>query len=127
MGLIKKTVTGIAEDLKLVKNAKNWPLDPKDSGTKRAKFQGSNDTRAAGPVNNERGKYGMKPSPGYIDQAPVEADISLSKKIASDALVKGTGPTATTAKAKYKADNNAPLTKGMGGTVYGPMAKWGND
>ena len=69
----------------------------------------------------------MKVAPGYVDQGPVEMQISESKAIASESLVKGTGPTATTIKKKYTAENNAPIEKGMGGPVYGPMvSKWGD-
>ena len=126
MGMISKTVTGDAEALKLVKNSKNAPLDPK-GGTKYATYKGSAAPRAAGPVNNQRGKWGVKVAPGYVDQGPVESAIGESKKIASEHLVKGTGPTATTVKAKYTADNDAPIEKGMGGPVYGPLvSKWGD-
>ena len=127
MGMITKTVTGDAEDLKLVSNSKNAPLDPK-GGTLYATYKGSAPPRPAGPANNVRGRSWMPTvAPGYVDQGPVESAIGKSKKIASEFLVKGTGPTATTVKAKYTADNDQPIEKGMGGPVYGPLvSKWGD-
>jgi len=126
MGMITKTVTGDAEALKLVKNSKQAPLDPK-GGTKYATYRGSAAPRPAGAVNNQRGKYGVKVTPGWVDQAPVEQDISLANKVASEHLVAGTGPKAGKIKKVFVADNAQPIDKGMGGVVYGPKTnKFGN-
>ena len=127
MGMITKTVTGDADALKYVDNAKNAPLDAK-GGTKFASFTGAAAPRAgAGAPNNAKNKYGMVTSPGYVDQAPVEMDVSGARTQPADSLVPGTGPTATTIKKKYNADNNASIEKGMGGTVCGPLtSKFGD-
>jgi len=126
MGMITKTVTGDAEALKLVKNSKQAPLDPK-GGTLYATYRGSTAPRPAGAVNNQRGKYGVKVTPGWVDQAPVEQDISLANKVASEHLVAGTGPKAGKIKKVFVADNAQHIDKRMGGVVYGPKTdRFGN-
>jgi hypothetical protein len=72
MALIKREVSGSAEDLKLVSDGRNAPTTP-GGGTKRRPFTGSNDTRAAGnPAPNKR----LREARGYIDQGAVNRDIS---------------------------------------------------
>lgn len=67
MGMIKKEVSGISEELKLVKNGKDYPKAAK-GGTQRPSFTGSSDTRAAGAVNSNQV---LKGASGYIDQGAV--------------------------------------------------------
>lgn len=77
MGMIRKTVNMVAEDLKLVKNGKQAPKAP-TGGTMREKFTGSNDTRPAGDVGPNQV---LPSSPGYIDQgATYIGDTSFSRK-----------------------------------------------
>ena len=77
MGMIRKTVTMVAEDLKLVKNGKQYPKSA-TGGTMRDKFTGSNDTRPAGDVGPNQV---LASSPGYIDQGAVSiGDTSFSRK-----------------------------------------------
>lgn len=76
MGMIKKTVTGVTEDLKLVKNGKQAPKTA-TGGTSRPKFTGSNDTRPAGDAGPN---VVLKTSPGYIDQgAEYMGDTSFGR------------------------------------------------
>ena len=65
MGIIKKTVTGITEDLKLVKNGKQYPKTAV-GGTTRPSFTGTKDTRSAGDAGPN---VVLQTTPGYIDQA----------------------------------------------------------
>ncbi len=76
MALIKKEVTGVAENLKLVKNGKTAPTTPA-GGTHRPKFTGSSDNRTSGDVNSNKI---LKDAPGYIDQgATYIGDTSHSR------------------------------------------------
>lgn len=76
MGMINKTVTGVTEDLKLVKNAKQFPKTA-TGGTSRPKFTGSNDTRPAGDAGPN---VVLAAAPGYIDQGAVYiGDTSFSR------------------------------------------------
>jgi hypothetical protein len=102
--MIKKTVTGKTEDLKLVKNGKSAPTTP-TGGTGRSSFKGSNDKRAAGKAS---GNKTLAAANGYIDAGPVSiGDTSFNNQW----VVKGkTGSTAgkvSTAKES--------VTSGMGG------------
>ena len=77
MGMIRKTVTTVAEDLKLVKNGKQYPKTA-TGGTMRQKFTGSNDIRPAGDVGPNQV---LTSAPGYIDQgAEYIGDTSFSRK-----------------------------------------------
>ena len=77
MGMIRKTVTGVAEDLKLVKNGKQYPKTA-TGGTVRQKFTGSNDTRPAGDAGPNQV---LASAPGYIDQgAEYIGDTSFSRQ-----------------------------------------------
>ena len=72
MAMISKTVTGSAEDMKYVKNAKNYPKSAM-GGTTRTSFTGSSDTRAAGaPGPNNM----LKDAEGYVNQGPEMMDIT---------------------------------------------------
>ena len=76
MGMIRKTVTGSAEDMKLVKNAKQFPKTAV-GGTSRPKFTGSSDNRAAGDAGPN---VVLQTAPGYIDQgAEYIGDTSFSR------------------------------------------------
>lgn len=107
MGMIRKTVTGNTNKMKLVQNGKNAPVTAK-GGTKRTKFTGSNDTRPAGPASSNRV---LKSSPGYIDQGPVTSgDTSWARKFNKPGKRGSTAGAARTAKEK--------VTGGMGGTFW---------
>lgn len=77
MGLIKKTVTGNTNDLKLVQNGKNVPKAA-GGGTERPSFTGSNDKRSAGSPNRN---VVLQEGEGYINQGSVTmGDVSFSRK-----------------------------------------------
>ena len=72
MAMISKTVTGSAEDMKYVKNAKNYPKSAM-GGTERTSFTGSNDTRAAGaPGPNNM----LQDAEGYVNQGPEMMNVT---------------------------------------------------
>lgn len=107
MGMIKKTVTGISEDLKLVKNGKQYPKVA-TGGTARQKFTGSNDTRAAG---NAGPNTVLKTAPGYIDQgAEYIGDTSHSRS-----WTKAGNRGSLAGQAKVTSEN---VTGGMGGKFW---------
>jgi hypothetical protein len=110
MAMIKKEVTGISEDLKLVKNAKTAPITPK-GGTQRTSFEGSKDPRKSGAVNSNRV---LKSADGYINQADVMmGDVSHSRSF----TIPGSRGGATGAVSPAKED----VTRGMGGRVIKDM------
>ena len=107
--MIKKTVTGNTESLKLVKNGKSAPTTPM-GGTGRPSFKGSNDTRAAGKAS---GNKTLAPAKGYIESAPVSVgDSSFNNQW----VVKGkTGSLAgkvTTAKESVNSGMGGKFKKG---------------
>lgn len=107
MGMIKKTVTGVADDLKLVKNGKQYPKAA-SGGTERGSFKGSNDTRAAGDV---RANKLLKDAPGYIDQGPVTmGDTDYGKQFTNKGDRKGIKGNVTVA--------SEDVTQGMGGKFW---------
>jgi len=76
MGMIRKTVTGSAEEMKLVKNGKQFPKTA-SGGTSRPKFTGSSDNRPAGDAGPN---VVLTTAPGYIDQgAEYIGDTSHSR------------------------------------------------
>lgn len=106
MAMIKKEVTGISEDLKLVKNGKTAPTRPM-GGTQRPTFEGSRDTRTAGAVNANRV---LKSADGYINQGDVMmGDISHSRSFTKAGARGGARGAVTTASEN--------VTGGMGGRV----------
>jgi hypothetical protein len=110
MAMIKKEVTGITEDLKLVKNAKAAPVSPK-GGTQRSSFEGSKDPRKSGGVNQNRV---LKGADGYVNQGDVKmGDISHSRSFTKV----GDRGGASGAVAVAKED----VTRGMGGRVIKDM------
>lgn len=107
MGMIKKTVTGVSEDLKLVKNGKQYPKVA-TGGTARQKFTGSNDTRAAG---NAGPNAVLKTAPGYIDQgAEYIGDTSHSRS-----WTKAGNRGSLAGQAKVTSES---VTGGMGGKFW---------
>jgi hypothetical protein len=104
MGMIRKEVSGSAEALKYVKNAKNASKTAMGA-TSRPSFTGSRDTRSAGAVGPNQV---LKSAPGYVDQADVMmGDTSHSRSFNT---VGDRGPitgSATTA--------SEDITRGMGG------------
>ena len=107
MGMIRKTVTGVSEDLKLVKNGKQYPKVA-TGGTARQKFTGSNDTRAAGDAGPNQV---LKGAPGYIDQgAEYIGDTSHSRS-----FTKPGNRGSLAGQAKVTSEN---VTGGMGGTFW---------
>lgn len=107
MGMIKRTVTGVTEDLKLVKNGKQYPKVA-TGGTARQKFTGSNDTRAAG---NAGPNVVLKTAPGYIDQgAEYIGDTSFSRS-----WTKPGNRGSLAGQAKVTSEN---VTGGMGGKFW---------
>ena len=107
MGMIKKTVTGISEDLKLVKSGKQYPKVA-TGGTARQKFTGSNDTRAAGNAGPDAV---LKTAPGYIDQgAEYIGDTSHSRS-----WTKPGNRGSLAGQAKVTSEN---VTGGMGGKFW---------
>jgi hypothetical protein len=111
--MIKKTVTGKTEELKLVKNGKNAPTAPL-GGTGRSSFKGSNDTRAAG---NAGGNKTLAPANGYINDGAVSiGDTSFSGKWNKKGKTGSTAGKVSTAKES--------VTSGMGGKfIPGSKAK----
>jgi hypothetical protein len=110
MALIKKEVTGITEDLKLVKNAKAAPVSPK-GGTQRSSFEGSNDPRKSGSVNPNRI---LKGADGYVNQGDVMmGDVSHSRSF-TKAGARGGARGAVSV-------SNEDVTRGMGGRVIKDM------
>jgi hypothetical protein len=102
--MIKKTLTGNAEALKLVKNGKNAPTTPM-GGTGRSSFRGSNDTRAAGKASGNKTLAAAK---GNIENAPVYiGDTSFNNQWVSKGKTGSTAGKVTTAKES--------VTSGMGG------------
>ena len=117
MSMIKKTVTGDAEALKYVKNAKQATGMPK-GGTQRTSFTGSSDSRSAGAVKGGP-MAGMKTAPGYVDQGPVMADMnSAAGSMAASHVSKG--PAATGINKKYQSASEN-VQGGMGGKFYAPL------
>jgi hypothetical protein len=111
MAMIKKEVTGISEDLKLVKNAKAAPTSPK-GGTQRSSFEGSRDPRKSGGVNANRV---LKGADGYVNQADVMmGDVSHSRSFTTPGARGGASGAVTTAK--------EDVTRGMGGRVIKDMS-----
>ena len=107
MGMIKKTVTGISEDLKLVKNGKQYPKVA-TGGTARAKFSGSNDTRSAGDAGPNQV---LASAPGYIDQGSVYiGDTSHSR-----GWTKAGNRGSLAGQVKVTSEN---VTGGMGGKFW---------
>ena len=87
MAMISKTVTGSAEDMKYVKNAKNYPKSAM-GGTERTSFTGSNDTRAAGaPGPNNM----LQDAEGYVNQGPEMMNVTKGHQGGTD---DSTGPKA---------------------------------
>jgi len=117
MSMINKTVTGNAEALKYVKNAKQTTGMPK-GGTQRTSFTGSSDSRPSGAVTGGP-MAGMKTAPGYVDQGPVMADMSSAAGSMAAGHVSG-GPGATGISKKYQAASEN-VQGGMGGKFYAPM------
>lgn len=105
MAMIKKTVTGSAEDLKAIKNAKAG-TGVATGGTQRTSFKGSNDTRSSGKATANKT---MKKANGYVDQGPVTSDLSNDngKKYTNG------GPKASVNKRVMTETED--VTKGMGG------------
>ena len=116
MSMIRKEVTGSAEALKYIKNAKNMPANPK-GGTQRTSFTGSSDSRPSGAASGGV-MAGMKTSPGYVDQGPVMADMSSAAGSMAAGHVSG-GPTASSINKKYQAASEN-TTSGMGGKFIAP-------
>jgi len=76
MALIKKQVTGIAEELKLVKNSKSAPKTAM-GGSQRTSFKGSDDNRSAGAAGPNQV---LKGAEGYVNQgATYIGDVSHSR------------------------------------------------
>lgn len=108
MGMKSKTVTGIAENLKAIKDGRNYPSSPM-GGTERESFTGSNDPRKSGDLSPN---VVLKASGGYIDQAPTYiGDTSFSRKWA-DGKVGGPANKAITTASE-------DVTRGMGGKFIG--------
>ena len=107
MGMIKKTVTGISEDLKLVKNGKQYPKVAQ-GGTVRQQFEGSRDNRAAGSAGPNQV---LASAPGYIDQgSEYMGDVSHSRS-----FTKAGNRGAIVGQAKVTSES---ATGGMGGTFW---------
>ncbi len=107
MGMIKKTVTGISEDLKLVKNGKQAPKVA-TGGTQRTSFTGSSDGRSAG---NAGPNQVLKGAAGYIDQGDVYmGDTSFSREWTKTG---NRGPIVGQAKV-----TSEKVTGGMGGKFW---------
>ena len=107
MGMIKKTVTGVSEDLKLVKNGKQYPKVA-TGGTSRTSFEGSSDRRAAGTAGPNKV---LKDAPGYIDQGDVfVGDTSFSRKWTTEGK-RGSA----SGQVKVSHEN---VTNGMGGKFW---------
>lgn len=110
MAMIKKEVTGITENLKLVKNAKSAPTSPM-GGTERPSFRGSNDTRKSGGVNANRV---LKGAEGYVNQGAVMmGDVSHSRSFTKTGARGGASGAVSVAR--------EDVTRGMGGRVIKDM------
>jgi hypothetical protein len=110
MAMIRKEVTGAAEDLKLVKNAKMAPKTAQ-GGTQRTAFEGSRDPRSTGaPGPNQV----LKSAPGYVDQA----DVMMGDTSHSRSFTK-MGARGSLAGASRVARED--VTRGMGGRVIKDM------
>jgi hypothetical protein len=110
MAMIKKEVTGITEDLKLVKNAKTAPTTPM-GGTQRTSFEGSRDSRSAGAVTSNQV---LKGADGYINQGAVMmGDVSHSRSFTKAGARGATSGAVSVAK--------EDVTRGMGGRVIKDM------
>lgn len=110
MGMIKKEVSGSGEALKLVRNGKTAPTTA-GGGTGRTSFEGSRDSRGAGPA---RGNRVLKGASGYIDQGAVSiGDTSHSRSFTKTGARGSTAGRVTVA--------NEDVTKGMGGRVIKDM------
>jgi hypothetical protein len=110
MAMISKEVTGITENLKLVKNSKNAPKAAQ-GGTQRTSFEGSRDTRPAGAAGPNQV---LKSAPGYVDQGDVMmGDTSHSRSFTT------MGARGSLAGAARVA--NEDVTRGMGGRVIKDM------
>jgi len=112
MAMIKKEVTGDANALKLVADARQAPVAAK-GGTQRTSFTGSNDTRPAG---DDRPNRKLKAARGYVDQGPVTMDVANNY---GAQFVNG-GPTSGSVNKKYSAASES-VTGGMGGKVIKNM------
>jgi hypothetical protein len=111
MAMIKKEVTGIADDLKLVKNVKAAPTTP-SGGTQRSSFEGSRDPRKSGAVNSNRV---LKSADGYVNQADVTiGDTSHSRSFTKTGARGGAKGAVSVAKEN--------VTGGMGGRVIKDMS-----
>lgn len=106
MGMIKKEASGMGDELKLVKNGKSAPKTA-IGGTHRTSFKGSNDSRPAGPANAGKG---LKSTEGYINQGPVNSDLSENHGAKH---VKGGPKGRTSNKMVMAASEN--VMSGMGG------------
>jgi len=110
MAMIKKEVTGVTEDLKLVKNAKTAPTTPM-GGTQRSSFEGSRDSRAAGAVTSNKV---LKGADGYVNQGDVMmGDVSHSRSFTKSGARGATSGAVSVAK--------EDVTRGMGGRVIKDM------
>lgn len=110
MATIKREVTGVTENLKLVKNAKAAPTSPM-GGTERPSFSGSRDPRKSGAVNANRV---LKSADGYVNQGDVMmGDVSHSRSFTK------AGARGATRGAVSVASED--VTRGMGGRVIKDM------
>lgn len=110
MAMIKREVTGSAENMKLVRNSKQAPKAAKGS-TQRTSFEGSRDTRAAGAIGPN---MVLRSSPGYVDQGDVTVgDTSHSRSFTTTGSRVTSSPAVTVAR--------EDVTKGMGGRVIKGM------
>jgi hypothetical protein len=110
MAMIKKEVTGITEDLKLVKNAKTAPTSPA-GGTQRSSFEGSKDPRKSGAVNPNRV---LKSSDGYMNQGDVTMGDTSHSRSFTKAGARGGARGAVSVATE-------DVTRGMGGRVIKDM------
>lgn len=110
MATINKTVTGVSENLKAVKNAKSASKSPM-GGTTRSSFEGSRDTRKTGGVAPN---MVLKSTPGYVDQGAVTmGDVSHSRSFTSKRSSVSMNGNINVAK--------EDVTRGMGGRVIKNM------
>lgn len=110
MAMIRKQVTGITEDLKLVKNGKAAPKTA-TGGSQRTSFKGSSDKRAAG---NAGPNQVLKSAEGYINQgATYIGDVSHSRSFTKAGNRGSTSGNVAVAK--------EDVTRGMGGRVIKDM------
>tara|TARA_B100000073_G_scaffold293539_1_gene257220 strand:- start:87 stop:479 length:393 start_codon:yes stop_codon:yes gene_type:complete len=116
MAMIKKTAPGSTEEMKYIKNGKDYPLQY-PAGTQRTSFTGSSDPRAAGPVSANKL---LLEAPGLIDDGPVLYQTQNDRQ--PNNTVSG-GPNAGVNKVYSASEEN--VDGGMGGTTYGPMKPFG--